>query len=198
MAERHIKRARLNPGARRDTLPLPDDDRSLPVQSIEAKITRVGGTVRQGLIVRTAIEVPSSTWANLQQWEPVDNPTYALDPGNGEMYEATLAQNVMDVPLPPVIQPKKKYKRSKVSVRSDLLIHLQVELTPIYRSDPMLYGRMSTVRGILRSSCDGKAAGISPQSNVPIARHAESILQVVLHIGARNASCPILYASHAA
>lgn len=119
MPDRQIKRARLNPGSRRDVLPLPDNDPTLLVQSIEAKITRVGGTIRQGPIIRTAIEAPLSTWAGLQQWEPVDNRTYALDPGNGELYEEELGRNVMDAPRPPAIPQKKKYKRSKVSVRME-------------------------------------------------------------------------------
>lgn len=117
MAGHSLKRARLLPGSHRDILPLPAADDSRSIQSIEATLTRVGGTVRQSPFVRTAIEDPSSTWANLQQWEPVDNRQYALDPENGEWYDETLEQEVMDTPRQPPTQAKKKYKRSKVSVR---------------------------------------------------------------------------------
>lgn len=119
MTENLFKRARLARGSHRDVLPLPDDNRSesLPIQSIQAKLTRVAGTVRQGPIVRTTIDAPSSTWANLQQWEPIDSSTYALDPGNGEWYDEALDQEVMDAPRPSGIQARKKYRRSKVSVR---------------------------------------------------------------------------------
>lgn len=117
MADNVLKRARLSRGSRRDILPLPDDNHSLPIQSIEAKLTRVAGTLRQGPLVRTPIDTPSSsTWANLQQWEPIDSSTYALDPGNSEWYDEALEQDVMDAPRPSAVATRKKYKRSRVSV----------------------------------------------------------------------------------
>lgn len=116
MANYPVKRARLNPGSHRDLLPLPHDAHSNPVQSVEPKLTRKGGIIRHGQAVRTAIEAPSSTWANLRQWGPVDDCSYALDPGDGEWYDEALEQDVMDVPRPPTVLPQKKYRRSRVSV----------------------------------------------------------------------------------
>lgn len=142
MSGQPIKRARLNPGSRRDVLPLPDDNDKQPIQSIEAKLTRVGGStvrVRQTPIVRTPLEAQSSVWANLQQWAPVDNSTYALDPENGEWYDEALSEEVMDAHRPSVSVEKKKYKRSKVSVGAIRFVsHVyKVNLFISLRNDPM-------------------------------------------------------------
>lgn len=119
MAPNPFKRARLNPGSRRDVIPLPDEDRTLPVREMEPpSLVRVGGaqTILQRPIVRTTIEASPSAWSNLQLWEPLDDQNYALDPADGGWYDESLEGEVMDPPRPPQISTKRIYKRSKVSV----------------------------------------------------------------------------------
>lgn len=126
MSNPPLKRARLNPGSHRDLLPLPDNDRAPPIQSIEPRLKRFGGAILQRPTVRTVIGAPTSAWATLQQWEPKDNSTYALDPEDGEWYDEALGQEVMDEPRPPMVKSKKQYRRSRVSVCHIVLLNAYV------------------------------------------------------------------------
>lgn len=119
MSHNPFKRARLNPGAHRDLLPLPSELSSQSVEAREVRLVRVGGaqTVVQALPIRTTHLEQTSSWANLQTWEPIDDRNYALDPENGEWYDEAVDQDVTEEPRRPIIPTRKKYARSKVAVR---------------------------------------------------------------------------------
>lgn len=119
MSHNPLKRARLNPGAYRDLLPLPSEASSRPVEAREVQLVCVGGaqTVLQPPPICTTHTEQDSSWANLQTWEPIDDTNYALDPEDGEWYDEAVGQDITEQPRRPVVPTKKKYTRSRVQKR---------------------------------------------------------------------------------
>ncbi len=101
-------------GSYHDRIPLEND--------FEVIKARTASSGPNRMPIETATTILPSTWTFGSSWAPEDDPEYALDP-DGEWYDEVLEADVGDVlEEAEVEEPKKKKKRSEVSV-SDFLLH---------------------------------------------------------------------------
>lgn len=109
---RPAKRPRISyGGAYYDTVPLADGESVSTVHVSEGRLRKVGNKYQTVPFERVPQVLPDA-WEEVEEWGPIDDPDYALDP-DGKKYDELVEADVM------AEQPtakKKKPKKSKVSV----------------------------------------------------------------------------------
>ena len=109
MSKRASKRAKSQAGTfYHDRVPLEDD-----FDIIKARTGSLSGS--NYLPVDAGKSMWSSSWTLGDEWGPEENNEFALDP-DGEQYDAEVEADLVDV-MEKLAAPKKKKKRSQVSVR---------------------------------------------------------------------------------
>lgn len=109
MDDRPAKKPRTSrPEVYRDAVPVFQDFDT--VLSTEASVSRRGNLIQATRPPARTTEPVLGVWETVVNWEPVDDPEYALDP-DGEWYDEALEADVMaEKPVKP------KAKRSMTSV----------------------------------------------------------------------------------